>query len=164
MSSIPVEAYLRTAYDNPDRKFRDGEVIERALPDLWHSTAQMSLMELFWKIGLMALPSLRLRLRHNLVRVPDLCVFYPNKPTENIPSKPPFIAIEILSPEERMSKVREKLEEYRAWGVPHVWLVDPHGKRMYTCDAGLVEVSALRIPELNLEVRAKDIFEESVVV
>lgn len=58
-----------------------------------------------------------------------------------------------------MSEVLAKLEEYRKWGVPHVWLVDPHAKLMYTCDAGLVEVPVLRIPELELQVKPEDIFE-----
>ena len=58
-----------------------------------------------------------------------------------------------------MAEVRNKLAEYRAWGVTHVWLVDPHAKRLYACDARLVEVATLRIPELGVEVTAADIFD-----
>ncbi|MCP6756852.1 Uma2 family endonuclease, partial [Klebsiella pneumoniae] len=71
----------------------------------------------------------------------------------------PFIAIEILSLDDRMTEVRGKLEEYRAWGVPHVWLVDPHSRRLYTCDEGLHEVESLRVPELDLVVTPADAFE-----
>ena len=92
-------------------------------------------------------------------RIPDVSVFHPTAPVESVPSHPPFIVVEILSPEDRMSKVRGKLEEYRAWGVPHVWLVDPHERRLYTCDQGLTEVSGLRAPEIGLEVTAANIFE-----
>ncbi len=73
---------------------------------------------------------------------------------------PPAIIVEVLSREDRMSKVRAKLEEYRAWGVPHVWLVDPYEKRMYSCGAGLTEVGTLRAPELGLELTPADVFEE----
>jgi Uma2 family endonuclease len=86
-------------------------------------------------------------------------VFYPNEPRERVPATAPFVVIEILSPDDRMADVRNKLAEYCAWGVTHVWLVDPHSKRMYTCDAELAEVSRLGIPELNFEVTAADIFE-----
>jgi Uma2 family endonuclease len=58
-----------------------------------------------------------------------------------------------------MSKVRAKLEEYRSWGVRHVWLVDPYEKRMYNCEAGLTEVGILRAPEVGVDVTPADIFE-----
>lgn len=70
-----------------------------------------------------------------------------------------LVAIEILSPDDRLSEVREKLEKYQAWGVPHASLVDPHFRRLYTWDAGLTEVSALTIPELNIVLEPADIFE-----
>jgi hypothetical protein len=60
---------------------------------------------------------------------------------------------------DRLTTVREKLEEYRAWGVAHVWLVDPHSRRMYTCDAGLNEVERLAAPELGIEITAAQVFE-----
>jgi len=72
---------------------------------------------------------------------------------------PPFIAIEVLSPDDKLAKVLEKLEDYRDWGVPHVWLVDPHLKRLYTCDAGLTKVATLQIPALGIELTPADIFE-----
>jgi Uma2 family endonuclease len=64
-----------------------------------------------------------------------------------------------LLEEDRLTAVRSKLDEYRAWGVPHVWLVDPYLRKLYTCDAGLTEVAALRVPELDLEFRPEHIFE-----
>ena len=37
-----------------------------------------------------------------------------------MPEKPPLVLIEVLSPNDRLTAVLEKLEEYRAWGVRHV--------------------------------------------
>jgi hypothetical protein len=62
-------------------------------------------------------------------------------------------------PDDRLTAVREKLEEYKAWGVPHVWLVDPHAKRLYMCDHGLMKVSSLQIPELGIEPLPDRIFD-----
>jgi len=58
-----------------------------------------------------------------------------------------------------MNAVRDKLEEYRAWGVAHVWLVDPQSRRMYSCDNGFAEVTSLAVPELGVEIQPADIFE-----
>jgi Uma2 family endonuclease len=38
---------------------------------------------------------------------------------------PPDLAVEVLSPDDRRNRVREKIREYIAAGVPLVWLVDP---------------------------------------
>jgi Uma2 family endonuclease len=54
--------------------------------------------------------------------------------------------------------VREKLQEYRAWGVPHAWLVDPHSRRLYTCRAGLTEVTSFTSPQLSVTLSPPEIF------
>jgi Uma2 family endonuclease len=103
-----------------------------------------------------------MKLREGLYLIPDLAVFYPSEPPRergHVPETPPLVAVEILSPDDRLNEVREKLEQYRSWGVPHVWLIDPHARRMYTCEAGLTEVPTLKIVELGLEVRPGDIFD-----
>jgi Uma2 family endonuclease len=106
-----------------------------------------------------ACPELRLKLRQGLYLIPDVAVFSPEPPASNIPDVPPLIAIEILSPDDRMTAVREKLEEYNAWSVPHVWLCEPHSRRLYVCEPGLVEVASLAIPELGVEITPGQIFE-----
>jgi Uma2 family endonuclease len=99
-----------------------------------------------------------MRIREGVYLIPDVAVFHGVKP-ELVPSTPPLIAIEVLSPDDKLDEVRGKLDEYRTWGVAHAWLVDPHSKRLYTCGAGLTEVATLRIPELGIEVTPADIFE-----
>jgi Uma2 family endonuclease len=76
-----------------------------------------------------------------------------------VPDAPPLLVAEVLSLDDRLTTVREKLEEYKAWGVPHVWLVDPYLKRLYTCDKGLTEVNSLQIPELRIELLPGRIFD-----
>lgn len=93
-----------------------------------------------------------------LYLIPDISVFYPDEPNK-VPENPPLIAIEVLSVDDRLTAVREKLEEYKGWGVRHVWLVDPHSRRIYTCEAGLTEVTSLEVPELGMEITPAQIFE-----
>ena len=161
-AALPVAEYLRTAFPDLDKEYRDGVLVERSLPDYLHSRTQGLLIMLLGALRTMfpvfVCPELRVQIRPGLIRIPDVSVYYPNEPQERVPATPPFVAIEILSLDDRMADVREKLAEYRAWGVAHVWLVDPHSKRMYTCDAELVEVSMLQINELGLELKPADIF------
>jgi len=160
---ITAEEYLRTSFDNPDKEFRDGELEDRALPDLLHSNLQAFFIGFFLALRrtkkLFPKPELRVKLREGLYYIPDVAVFHGNDPVELVPSHPPLIAIEILSPDDSMTAVRGKLEDYRNWGVQHVWLIDPHSQRLYTCDGGLREVAELTIPELSITVPNAELFE-----
>ena len=117
-AQISVEEYLRTSYDGPDREYLDGEIVERGMPNLRHSKAQKRLMMWFIgmeeKLSLHCFAELRLRIRERRYRVVDLAVFQ-GEPAEDVPSPPPLVAIEILSPDDRFAEVLSKLEEYRAW-------------------------------------------------
>ena len=162
-TAASLDEYLRTSFPDLDREFRDGEIVERTVPDYSHSRTQ-ALIAFFFealhkKLPVFACTELRLRLREGLVLIPDVCVYWPDEPASRFPDVPPLVAIEIMSPDDRLTAVREKLEEYRAWGVKHVWLVDPHSRRMYTCDAGLTEVATLRVPEIDAELTPGDTFE-----
>lgn len=41
---------------------------------------------------------------------------------------PPVIAVEVLSPSDRVNRVAAKVDEYLAFGVKQVWVVDPETK------------------------------------
>jgi Uma2 family endonuclease len=157
-----IDDYLRTSYPDVDREYRNGEVVERPMPDYLHGKVQALLCVFFALLRnrLPVFPSAetRLRMGESKVLIPGVTVFYPEEPSRQ-PDTPPFIAIEILSIDDKLSAVREKLEEYRAWGIPHVWLVDPHARRLYTCEPGLTEVNTLRIPELEIELKPADVFD-----
>lgn len=161
-TAISAEEYLRTSFPNLDREYRGGELVERSLPDYLHGRVQGALFAFFWalrsKLALFPCVETRMRLRSNLILIPDVAVFYQKEPAR-VPESPPLIAIEVLSLDDRLSAVREKLDEYKTWGVPHVWLVDPHARRFYTCDAGLTEVPFPAIPELAIELRTDQVFE-----
>lgn len=41
------------------------------------------------------------------------------------------LCVEILSPDDRMSEVCAKCEEYLEWGVETTWIVDPDAQRAW---------------------------------
>ena len=160
-TQVSVEEYLRTSFDGPEPDYLDGEIVERGMPNLPHSNAQGRLMVWFagmeekWSIR--CFPDLRLRVGERRYRVADLAVFQA-WPTEDVPSTPPLVAIEILSPDDRFAEILTKLEEYRAWGVTHVWFVNPMSRKLYVYSAGLSEVAALSLPEYGVEIAAPEVF------
>jgi Uma2 family endonuclease len=162
-TAASLDEYLRTSFPDLDREYRDGEIVERTVPDYSHARTQILLGSFFEalrkKLSVFACSELRLKLREGLVLIPDICVYWPQPPASLLPDVPPLVAIEIMSPDDRLTAAREKLEEYRAWGVKHVWLVDSHSRRMYTCNGGLTEVASLHVPEIGVELTSGDIFE-----
>jgi Uma2 family endonuclease len=162
-AALSVEEYLHTSFPDLDKEYRDGQLVERTLPDYLHSKTQGLLIFFFLLAGkrmpLFASPELRLKIRSGRYLIPDISIFHGVEPTISVPDQPPLVTIEILSPDDRLPKVEEKLEEYRNWGVKHIWLVDPHSRTMYTFGALLTKVPSLRIPELGLEVTPADVFQ-----
>lgn len=72
----------------------------------------------------------RIRVSPTRYRVPDLCV-YETEPEEQVFHTPPLLAVEILSPEDRMSRMQQKLEDYHRMGCAHIWVLDPWRKKAY---------------------------------
>jgi len=165
-STLSEEEYLRTSFPGVDQEYDDGELVERALPDHPHSKVQnnacvfFSLLRKVDKLPFHSRPELRHRVRPGRFLIPDVAVFWPEEPNEAVPSKPPLIVIEILSPDDTMSRVLDKLREYLAWGVPHIWFVDPYRRELAVYDrAGLHYVTEFAVPEANRALTVADLFD-----
>jgi Uma2 family endonuclease len=161
---ISVEEYLRTSY-RPDCDYVDGEVVERNLGEWDHSSLQGAIIVYFWnryrKDGVIAVPEQRVQVKPTRFRIPDVCVVL-GEPGEKILTKPPFLCIEVLSPEDRMSRVEERIADYFAMGVPYVWVLDPETKQAYTATPaeGLREIKSgvLATDNPALEMQLSEIF------
>ncbi len=136
---IPIEQYLRTSYE-PDADFVRGEIEERNVGEYDHSTVQREILFWFyrhdkeWQIR--SLQEQRTRLDSDTVRVPDVSVWARNVPVEPVFSNPQLIVVEVLSPEDRQSRMQARIEDYRRFGVPHIWVVDPVQRIGWDCSDG----------------------------
>jgi Uma2 family endonuclease len=142
-ATVPVSEYLDAVY-RPDREYIDGEVRERNLGELDHSRFQMLLSrylsnrEKQW--GIVVLPEQRVQVKATRFRVPDISVVAGPLPTTAILQQPPFLCIEILSKGDSMDDVQEGIDDYLAFGVAHVWVVNPRKLRAYHYTAdGILE-------------------------
>ncbi|MGH9722241.1 MAG: Uma2 family endonuclease [Bryobacteraceae bacterium] len=159
----PLEEYFRTSFDDYDREYVDGEIVERDLPNSPHSEIHWRFCLIFGELSktlpFHGRPELRTRVAATRVRIADLSIYAGKKPAELVPSTPPLVAIEILSPDDRPSKLLEKLEDCQKWDVPHVWVVDPEKRELTVYrDGKRVKVGAYEIPEYNVKIPASEIF------
>ena len=165
-SQIGVEEYLGLAFDDrPEPDYVNGEVVERSLPTPIHGQIQLLLGVLMTPLArrarLVMMSELRVRIEPQLFRVIDVAVYQDSRPEGRFAINPAFVAIEIVSPDDRHSELTERLEDYRRWGVPHIWLVDPQLKRLYEyTEAGLLQFPALRLPEFDFEIPAQELFKD----
>ena len=161
---IPVEVYLTSVY-RPDCDYVDGEVLERNLGEREHSYVQMALGSYFFArrkaLGIEVYPEQRVQVKPRRYRVPDICVVLGGT-KEKIFTTPPFLCVEILSPEDRMSRVWERIHDYFEMGVPNVWVIDPENRVAHIAGpAGdlLRVMDVLRTTNPVLEVPLAEIFE-----
>jgi Uma2 family endonuclease len=160
---ISVDEYLKTVY-RPDCDYVDGAVEERNLGEVDHSYVQgrfTYLLTALWpKTGLLPLPEVRMRTRPNRYRVPDIALTQ-GKPDEQVLTKPPVLCIEVLSPEDRTSRVNTRVREYLDFGVPTVWVVDPVEKRVWVYRNGGMEEAegSVRLDGTRIEILLSDIFD-----
>jgi len=131
---IPFEEYLTTDY-SPDCDYVDGEVVERNLGQFDHSSVQIAIAAYLYALqrtlGIRVLPEMRVRVKDRRVRIPDVCVVL-GHPGEQVLTKPPFLCVEILSPDDRMIRIQERVEDYIAMGVLYIWVVDPATRTAWT--------------------------------
>src|SRR5277367_1182276 len=134
---ISVEEYLSSSYE-PDCDYVDGHIEERNLGESAHATLQLRigayLLTHYERVGAVVGTEWRIRVSPARIRIPDVCVFLVD-PREEVPTKPPFICIEVLSPEDRMGRVEKRIGDFLAMGVPYVWVLDPETKQAYVATA-----------------------------
>ena len=157
-----IDEYLHTSY-RPDVDYVDGELQERNIGELDHGEVQGALVEWFrkhvkeWDIR--TIPELRIRVSPTRVRIADVCLLVRSEATEQVPTRPPLVIIEILSPEDRVSRYEQRIDDYRAMGVRHIWIVDPQTRRGFDCSTGSwIEAQSFAIENSPIRVDLSVIF------
>jgi Uma2 family endonuclease len=127
---ISVDEYLNTSYD-PDVEYVDGLLMERNGGDWLHSLVQsnvlFALRQKFPHLKVVA--ELRTRVTETRFRLPDVCALLAAPQTKYLLDAA-YLAVEVLSEGDDMSRVLEKLREYDRKGIRNIWLIDPRLKTL----------------------------------
>ncbi len=163
---VTVEEYLHTVYE-PDCDYVDGRLDDRNVGECDHGYVQILLGTLFtnnrrpWSVR--AVTDVRTQVSATHFRVPDIAVLRADAPKEQILTHPPLIVIEILSPEDRLSRFQEKLDDYIRFGVEHVWVIDPKRQTAWTAGGNTLQKvlnGELTVPGTPIRIVLSEIFAE----
>lgn len=135
---VSVEEYLHTSFEDGDREYIDGRIVERNMGEVDHADAQSSLLTYlrshyrqFWTAV-----EVRVQVTASRFRVPDVSLVLGSKPGERTLSSAPFLVVEVLSKDDRADELEDKIDDYLSFGVKYVWVVNPRTGRgyIYTAD------------------------------
>jgi len=163
---VSVEEYLSTVFEH-DCEYVDGVIEERDLGEFEHAFLQGILTALFtnhrsdW--GVICLPEQRVQTQRDRFRVPDLTILRSGAPRERILTKPPLLVIEIQSPEDTLRRTATKAAEYLAFGIEHIWIIDPAARVGYRGTSDGLELARsgeLAISETPIRIVLAELFAE----
>jgi Uma2 family endonuclease len=137
---LTLEEYLKLPETKPYSEFVDGEVRQKPMPSWGHGVVER-LLSFVFTLYLRANPvgdagsEIRCILGpagNERAPVPDY-VFVTGSRLQGIRNRDPFrgapdLAVEILSPDDRMVEVLEKIRFYLTNGVRLVWLINPYDR------------------------------------
>jgi len=114
---VSVDEYLCTSYPDGDCEYVDGEIVERNVGEIDHASVQsrvavylLTHYPQFW-----AAVAVRVQVQSSRIRVPDVTLVAGPRPAGRIVTAPP----------------QEKIDDYLAFGIPYVWVVNAQTGRGY---------------------------------
>lgn len=140
-TAVSVAEYLNTTY-RPDCDYLEGELLVRNVGELDHSRLQFLIAR--WlgnrekQFGITVLTEMLVQVRSQRFRVPDVLAVKGGLPAEQILTHPPLLCVEILSPRDSFIDMRERIDDYLAFGVHYVWAINPKDRRAFVYTTGSV--------------------------
>jgi Uma2 family endonuclease len=132
---LTLEQFRATyAESKPYYELLDGEAVQKAMPTKPHSYLQLVLCYILKELGYKAGPELTLAMSEKWEPVPDVCGLLGHSDKEPYPTRPIPVAIEILSPDDRFTRVIKKCRRYAEWGIADILVFDPIGREAWFWD------------------------------
>ena len=133
--------------EKPYYEYSNGEAIQKPLPTLLHSSMQFVLMKIFRDWGMTAGAEVRIKLNQDKQPLPD--VISDERLQHPCPTRPFAIAVEILSPDDKMQRILRKCRFYAEQGISYIYVFDPEDRtaqRWNAVSASLESVAEIEVP------------------
>jgi Uma2 family endonuclease len=155
---ISLEEYLRTSYE-PKCEYVDGVLLPKPMPTWEHALLQVWIASLIMRLfpRFAAGAEVHNKLRETEYRLPDISVDYREKAT-GYAEQPIYLAVEILSPDERIGKMLAKRELYHDWGVPYCWVLDPVQRSAWSYAKGSLPRETVTVEAGEIKLTTEPIF------
>jgi Uma2 family endonuclease len=161
---IPISEYLRTSYE-PDAEFVDGRIEERPMGEKDHNWLQRKLLFLLntpaCEPYFDCIQEQRVRVDDETVRVPDLVILRDPDPDQQVVTSAPLLCIEILSPQDTMTRTLVRARDLLRLGAPQVWIFDPKCRTVHIyngTDLTTLTEGFLIVPETPITVSIAEVF------
>jgi len=131
----------RYAQRKPYYELLDGAAVQKPLPTRLHSILQFVLAIMLKELGFKSRPELTLAIDDTWEPTPDVCgILGPEE--DPYPTHAIAVAIEVLSPDDRFTRVLQKCRKYAEWGIHDILVYDPTEREVWYWDpasGGLME-------------------------
>ena len=159
---IALDEYLQTSY-RPDCDWVDGEVRERNMGDGPHAYLQTFFVKYFGpreeQLGVEVFCERRMEVSPTRFRVPDVMLVRHGDTLERIVRTPPLLCIEVLSPDDTLDSMQDRVDDSLGMGVEHIWILNPRKRTAFRADTGgFHTVEELVVPGTGIRVATQEVF------
>lgn len=156
---MSVEEYLSRSW-SPDLEYVDGQLLETNLGEIDHGDVQGKIYLALDRRGLFPLIAVRVQVKPTRLRVPDVLAVRGTMPTGRFLREPPYIAVEIVSPDDRADDIADKIDDYLDFGIPNIWYIDPRRRRVAveTRDGSRICRDVVETADGEISIPASEIF------
>jgi hypothetical protein len=93
--------------------------------------------------------------------VPDSCLLRACAPREQIIQTAPLLAVEVLSPEDRIAEMQDRVDGYLSMDVSAVWVIDPKKRRAWIhTSLGVEEARQGDLKAPGITVNLRELFDK----
>jgi Uma2 family endonuclease len=141
---LTLELFRDTyAQRKPYFELLEGEAFQKSSATKLHSILQFVLCVMLKELGFKSRPELTLAIDKAWEPTPDVCGIL-GAEEDPYPTSAIAVAIEVLSPDDRFTRVIQKCRRYAEWGIEDILVFDPIGREAWYWDGATGDLTRMR--------------------